>query len=105
MTKKHIDKTCCFFRTIKKRCKRKNSGPASRQACPLSETCYHGKVKVCAVNGDRKNCAKMAHLGLLPGQEIELLCKNKSNQCLVKVNGGTLSLDNLTADNIIVAPV
>ncbi len=60
---------------------------------------------MCAVNGDRKNCAKMAHLGLLPGQEIELLCKDQRNQCLVKINGGTLSLDNLTADNIIVAPV
>ena len=47
----------------------------------------------------------MANLGLLPGSELELLCKGSGQQCMVKVNGGTISLDAPTAANIMVAPV
>jgi FeoA domain. len=47
----------------------------------------------------------MANLGVLPGCELELLCKGGGQQCMVKVNGGTISLDALTATNILVAPV
>lgn len=47
----------------------------------------------------------MANLGLLPGCELEVLCKGKGQQCMIKVNGGTISLDALTAATIMVAPV
>jgi len=47
----------------------------------------------------------MANLGLLPGCELELLCKGNGQQCMVKINGGTISLDASTAANIMVAPV
>lgn len=47
----------------------------------------------------------MAHLGLMPGCELELLCKGSGQQCMVKVNGGTISLDAPTAANILVAPL
>lgn len=72
---------------------------------PLHEACSCSKLKVCSVNGDRKTCAQMANLGLTPGKEIELLCKGGGNQCMVKINGGTISLDDISAANIQVAPV
>jgi Fe2+ transport system protein FeoA len=74
-------------------------------ARPLSKSCGCGKVKVCKISGDRKSCARMASLGVLPGSELELLCPSRGRgrrQCMVKVNGGTLSLDELTAENIFV---
>lgn len=71
----------------------------------MPEICCHKRLRVCAINGDRKTCAKMANLGVLPGCELELLCKGGGQQCMVKVNGGTISLDALTATNILVAPV
>jgi Fe2+ transport system protein FeoA len=49
----------------------------------------------------------MASLGVLPGSVIELLCPGQGRrrrQCMVKVNGGTLSLDELTAASIFVEP-
>lgn len=72
---------------------------------PLSETCCHGRVRVCAINGDRKTCAQMANLGVLPGCELELLCKGGGRRCMIKINGGTISLDAPTAANILVAPL
>jgi hypothetical protein len=46
----------------------------------------------------------MANLGVLPGSEMELLCPSRGRRCMVKVNGGTISLDDLTAENIFVTP-
>ena len=47
----------------------------------------------------------MANLGLLPGTELELLCRGNGRQCMIKVNGGTISLDALSAANILVDPL
>jgi Fe2+ transport system protein FeoA len=46
----------------------------------------------------------MANLGVLPGSEIELLCKGGGQQCMIKINDSTISLDAPTAANILVAP-
>lgn len=46
----------------------------------------------------------MANLGVLPGSELELLCKGGGQQCMIKINGGTISLDAPTAAAILVAP-
>ncbi len=72
---------------------------------PLPEACCSGRMRVCGINGDRKTCAKMANLGVLPGSEFELLCKGGGRQCMIKINGSTLSLDAPTAANILVTPV
>ncbi len=72
---------------------------------PLSGDCPVGKLKICKVNGDRKLCARMASLGVLPGQEAELICPQGNSQCLLKIHGGTLSLDKTTSNNIIVKSV
>jgi Fe2+ transport system protein FeoA len=47
----------------------------------------------------------MANLGVLPGTELELICPRRGRQCMIKVNGGTLSLDETTAENIFVTSV
>ena len=44
----------------------------------------------------------MANLGVLPGTELELLCAGRDGHCMVKINGATLSLDDLSADAILV---
>ncbi len=73
-------------------------------AKPLSETCWTGKVKVCKISGNRKSCARMAQLGVLPGCELELICPCQGQHCMVKINGGTISLDTPSAENILVTP-
>ncbi len=72
---------------------------------PLPQNCCHSKLKVCSVNGDRRTCARMAHLGVLPGSELELICKNGGEQCMIKINGGTISIDAPTAASIMVSPL
>lgn len=69
---------------------------------PLSENDCCRKVKVCKVKGDRKVCARMASLGLYPGVEADVICSQQGNQCVVKVNGGTISLDSNISENIYV---
>lgn len=81
----------------KRRCK--------KIAAPLSETGYCGKVKVCKVTGDRKICARMASLGLYPGVEADIVCAQRGSQCVVKVNGGTISLDSNISENIYVTDI
>ena len=104
MTKNYSNKSCrCLQGTTKDCTLKKVQCPTD--ARPLSESCGCGKVKVCKISGDRKACARMASLGVLPGSEMELLCPSRGRgrrQCMVKVNGGTLSFDELTAENIFV---
>lgn len=72
---------------------------------PLSSVCGRKRFRVCGIRGDRKICARMAQLGVLPGSEIEVVCPGRSTQCMVRVKGSTVSLDQLVADNILVTPV
>ncbi len=102
MTRKHPDvhphrhrgNHCCLRRV-----------PCPADAMPLSKACCNGRVRVCRIRGDRKTCARMAHLGLLPGSELELVCPGRGNKCMVRVNGGTISLDEPVAEGILVTPV
>jgi ferrous iron transport protein A len=77
---------------------------AQAGAQPLSECCGCRRVRVCRINGDRNACGRMASLGVLPGAVLEPLCHGRRRQCMVKVNGGTLSIDELTAASIFVEP-
>jgi len=81
---------------------KKRNGYAN--AKPLSKMCGCEKFKVCKIKGDRKLCARMAQLGVLPGSEIELICPLQSENCMVKIKGSTISLDHLSAENILVEP-
>lgn len=107
MTKHQSEDSCILLSDLTTRCQhrhRHGSRPLPA-GTPLPEACCSGRMRVCAINGDRKACAKMANLGVLPGSELELLCKGGGQQCMIKIDGGTLSLDALTAANILVAPL
>ena len=106
MTKDISDTHCLSLSEVAASCqRRKRCGHQPAQTgTPLSETCCKGRVRVCAINGDRQTCAKMASMGVLPGSELELLCKGGGQQCMIKINGGTISLDAPSAANILVAP-
>ncbi len=114
MTKNHPDISCHCLLATDDQCRRLKVD-CPEDALPLTQRCGCGRVKVCKISGDRKECAKMANLGVLPGTEMELLCPSRGNRrkhrngrgsrCMVKINGGTLSLDQLTAENIFVTPL
>lgn len=76
----------------------------TKNAQPLSKMCGCDRLKVCKISGDRKLCARMAQLGVLPGSVIELICPTQSQNCMVKIKGSTISLDELSAENILVVP-
>ena len=69
---------------------------------PASLKDSKGRVKVCKVNGDRKICARMASMGLYPGVEADIICAENGSQCLLKVHGGTISIDPAISENILV---
>ncbi|MCP4340011.1 MAG: ferrous iron transport protein A [Desulfobulbaceae bacterium] len=92
----------CCLRRIKQ-----GKGQAPDEIRPLSECCACSRMRVCKVGGDRTACGRMASLGVLPGTVLELLCPARGRgqrPCMVRINGGTLSLDTLTAQNIFVCP-
>lgn len=106
MTKDQPEPTCHLLSDIAAQClhrKRCAHGTVTK-GTPLPEACCKGRMRVCAINGDRQTCAKMANLGVMPGSELELLCKGGGQQCMIKINGGTISLDARTAAHIMVAP-
>lgn len=80
-------------------------GLQTENATPLSSACGRKRFRVCGIRGDRKICARMAQLGVLPGSEIEVICPGRSKQCMVRVKGSTVTLDQLVADNILVTPL
>lgn len=45
----------------------------------------------------------MAALGVYPGNEIELISPANGERCLIKVHGGTLSIDRDTTENILIS--
>lgn len=100
MTIKELNKKCCSLALKLQKCGQGKQ--CKRHHGPLSETCQTGKLKICKLIGDREECAKMAALGVLPGQEVELICSQAGSQCLLKIHGGTLSIDQSTSNNIIV---
>jgi ferrous iron transport protein A len=85
--------------------RKKQNGRCGQAACsgvPLSAKRNCGRARVCSITGDRKHCARLAALGLYPGNEIELISPPDGERCLVKVHGGTISIDRDTLEHIVV---
>ena len=82
---------------------RNTQAPRDCRITPLSKKHTCGVAKVCSVNLDRKQCARMASLGLYPGNEIELLSPSQGDNCIIKVHGGTVSIDRETMESILVS--
>lgn len=75
-----------------------------KERVPLCYAKAGTRVKVACVKGDRRLCARMAALGIYPGVEVQLLCRGCGFPCLVRVNGGTLSLGDDISGRIFVTP-
>lgn len=101
MTFKRLNRKCASLADKMMNCVKKSDCP--KQVSPLSESCRSGRLKICKITGDRKHCARMASLGFYPGEELELLCPENGSQCLLKLQGATLSLDSNTTKNIMVS--
>ncbi len=97
-----IDFFGCGRRKMRRMRKRTCTSQAGCQVTPLSKKLNCGVARVCSVNGDRKHCARLASLGLYPGNEIELVCPSQGDGCIIKVHGGTVSIDKKTMENILV---
>lgn len=100
--RKFHHKCACLANGIKHSAQQSGCG---KHLTPLSETCRSGRLKICKITGDRKLCARMASLGVYPGEEAELLCPENGSQCLLKLQGATLSLDSDTTRNILVTEI
>lgn len=72
---------------------------------PLADRGQSGKIRICQVTGDRKLCARMASMGVYPGIEADLICPEMGGQCILKIQGSTLSLDRSVSENILVSAV
>ena len=90
---------CCFAEKVRK-C---FAGEQCHDAiAPLSKKGQPGKVRVCKVTGDRKICARMASMGVYPGVEADIVCSENGDRCILRVHGGTISLDADISANILV---
>lgn len=70
---------------------------------PLAQAGCGRRLRICRVGGGRGICARMAALGIFPGQEVELVCAADRSRCLVRLNGSTVSLGDGAAENIVVS--
>ena len=103
MTLKGFNRKCSSLANMMKSCLKDKS--CSPQICALSETSNCGRMKICKIDGDRKQCAKIASMGVRAGEEIDLICPKKGSNCIFRIHGGTISLDSDTTKNIFVTPV
>lgn len=76
--------------------------PCDNSIAPLSQQGRCGRVKICKVVGDRTLCGRIAALGVYPGAEADIICSDTGSQHILKVNGGTVSLDADLCANILV---
>ena len=99
MGKKFFTHTCGMHGQFRDRsCQPLTAVPTT----PLSQKKKCGRARVCSINGDRRHCARMAALGVYPGNEIELISPSNGERCLIKVHGGTISIDRHTTENILI---
>lgn len=104
MTFKQLNKKYCSLAGKVRKCLETSSND-TKLVMPLSKIGYHGRKRICKITGDRKLCARMASLGFFAGEEVELLCRENDSQCILKIQGGTISLDNTTSNNILVQSI
>jgi ferrous iron transport protein A len=79
---------------------------ANHRGCslPLDQASPGCRLRVQKVDGGRHLCGRMAAMGIYPGVELELLCAGCNCPCLVRINGGTLSLGKGVSEKILVTP-
>lgn len=104
MRLRHFNRKCLYL-AERMRWRRGRNGCTTEQIMPLSRIRHHGRKRICKITGDRKLCARMASMGFYPGEELELLCSGNDSQCILKIQGGTISLDTTASNNILVQSI
>ncbi len=99
LQKKEKLMNCCFADTVK-RCLSRNH--CSDLVSPLSKRGQIGRIRICKVTGDRAICGRIAAMGVYPGVEADVICSGTGSRCILRVNGGTVSLDADVSANILV---
>jgi len=95
-----VIETCC---SLAERLRRRLHSPCSPAGIiPLSRLYRSGKFTIRKVHGDRKLCARIGALGIFPGAEGELLCPENGSQCVLRIQGGRICIDNSIAEHILV---
>jgi len=102
MTFKHFNHACNCLAGRLRQCLIEKS---DEQVSPLSTKGHHGRKRICKITGDRKLCARMAALGFHPGEVIEVLCLENDARCILKIQGGTISLDDTASKNVFVESI
>ncbi len=69
----------------------------------LSEVGSGQIVKVTRIAGGRRLCARLAHMGIYPGVELEVICAGKGLPSIVRVRNATVSLGRGMSQKILVA--
>lgn len=69
---------------------------------PLAMADPGKKFKVSRIIGGRRACARLAHMGIYPGVEMELICGGCDAPCVVKVHNVTISLGKGISQKIMV---
>jgi ferrous iron transport protein A len=92
-------KACCWRERLK-RCFDSHHGDDC--VGPLSQRGRCGRVKICKVVGDRALCGRIAAMGVYPGAEADVISSAVGLRHIIKVNGGTVSLNTDLSENIIV---
>jgi ferrous iron transport protein A len=72
---------------------------------PLAMVKSGKKLKVCRIIGGRGVCARLAHMGIYPGVEMELLCGGCDAPCIVRVHDVTISLGKGVSQKIMVEEI
>jgi Fe2+ transport system protein FeoA len=99
LRKREKTNSCGFTERVRNCFNRK---PCSNLASPLSKRGKNGRIKICKITGDRTVCGRIAAMGVYPGVEADIICSGKGSRCILKVNGGTISLDADVSENILV---
>ncbi|MEJ5301532.1 MAG: FeoA family protein [Thermodesulforhabdaceae bacterium] len=79
--------------------------PKQNNLKPLAMAESGKRLKVCRVIGGRGVCARLAHMGIYPGVEMELLCGGCDSPCIVKVHNVTISLGRGVSQKIMVEEI
>ncbi|HDL89832.1 MAG TPA: ferrous iron transport protein A [Thermodesulforhabdus norvegica] len=69
---------------------------------PLPEAEPGASVRITRIEGGRRLCARLAHMGIYPGTIMEVISSGRGAPCIVRVRNATISLGRGMSRKIIV---
>ena len=68
----------------------------------LAEVAPGETVRVTRISGGRRLCARLAHMGIYPGVELEVICGGRGAPSIVRIRNCTISLGKGMSHKILV---